>query len=173
MKVNNPIKKISLLIILALILLTVGIYHFAKAQEISLQDENKAVLKCLVDEAYNQRNLDVIDEIADSCYVEHTNGVTTNSRDIIKQTITWLAEEAPDFTLVIEDLIAEGDKVVLRATLSGTHEGALQGIPPTQKKIQFSAMRIYRITDGKIVETHVIADTLGLLQQLGVIPTPG
>ena len=79
----------------------------------------------------------------------------------------------PDAHFAIEDLLAEGDKVVLRATVSGTHEGALHGVPPTQKKIQFSAMRIYRIADGKIVQTHVIADTLGLLQQLGVIPTPG
>jgi len=75
--------------------------------------------------------------------------------------------------LIAEDMIAEGDKVVLRSTFRGTHKGDLMGIAPTGKQVTMPLILIYRIADDKIVEHWMQADALGLLQQLGVIPPMG
>ena len=78
----------------------------------------------------------------------------------------------PNYQLIAEDMIAEGDKVVVRSTFRGTHKGDLMGIPPTGKQVTMPLMLIYRIADDKIVEHWMQADALGLLQQLGAIPAP-
>ncbi len=78
----------------------------------------------------------------------------------------------PDIHLTIDDMVAEGDKVAVRITMTGTHKGEFMGIPPTNKKVTIWAINIYRIAGGKIVEELGKADTLGLMQQLGVVPTP-
>ena len=74
---------------------------------------------------------------------------------------------------MIEDLIAEGDKVAVRQTWRGTHTGNFQGIPPTGKPVTFTSLEVYRVTGGKLAEEWVELDMLGLLQQLGVIPPMG
>ncbi len=76
----------------------------------------------------------------------------------------------PGYLVVAEDIIAEGDKVVMRGILHGTHTGDLMGIAPTQREVLWPLVFIYRIADGKIAEHWLIADQLGLLQQLGVLP---
>jgi steroid delta-isomerase-like uncharacterized protein len=79
----------------------------------------------------------------------------------------------PDLRLTVEDSVAAGDKVAARVTFRGTHRGAFQGIPPTGKQVTFSAIEFNRMEDGKVAEHWVELDLLGLLQQLGAIPTPG
>ena len=79
----------------------------------------------------------------------------------------------PDLHITVEDMIAEGDKIVARLTMRGTHQGAFLGIPPTGKQVTGTAIDINRITGGKSVEHWNNSDTLGLLQQLGVVPLPG
>jgi steroid delta-isomerase-like uncharacterized protein len=74
----------------------------------------------------------------------------------------------PDLTYTIEDMIAKGDKVVVRCTTRGTHEGEFQGIPPTGKKIEYEGIQIWKIKDGKVVEGRVQADILMMMQQLGM-----
>ena len=76
----------------------------------------------------------------------------------------------PDSQMTIEDLIAEGDKVVYRGTIRGTHRGAFMGIAPTGKHVTFTGIAIFRVEEGKIAELWQNLDTLGLLQQLGAIP---
>lgn len=125
-------------------------------------EANKEMIRRQIEEVWNQHNAS---KIADFWGDETLAQITHTHEELITA--------FPDTHLTIDDLLAEGDKVVLRATISGTHEGALHGIPPTHKQVQFMAMRIFRIADGKIVETHVVADTLGVLQQLGIVPTPG
>ena len=68
-------------------------------------------------------------------------------------------------------MIAEGDKIVGRVTLTGTHQGELMGIPATGKKVSFSEIHIVRISNGKVVEHWEVADTMSMMQQLGVIPS--
>ncbi|HWU37535.1 MAG TPA: ester cyclase, partial [Candidatus Acidoferrum sp.] len=79
----------------------------------------------------------------------------------------------PDFHNTIEELIAEGDKVVARLTYRGTHRGHLFGIVPTGRQVVYSGIAIFRIAGGKIVDGWVIGDTLALMQQLGAVPVMG
>jgi steroid delta-isomerase-like uncharacterized protein len=74
--------------------------------------------------------------------------------------------------IVVEDLIAEEDKVVVRATWKGTHSGTFQGIPPTGKQISIGATLFERLKDGKLVEHRSLFDSLAMMQQLGLIPKP-
>ncbi len=76
----------------------------------------------------------------------------------------------PDGQMTIEDLVAEGDRVVARTTFNGTHQGEMQGIPATGKAVSVSGITIFRLDNGKIAEGWLVNDNLGLMQQLGVIP---
>ncbi len=78
----------------------------------------------------------------------------------------------PDFHVVMHDEIAEGDKVAKTWSISGTHQGVFEGIPPTGKHVTMSGITVYRIADGKIAELTWSYNLLGLLQQLGAIPVP-
>jgi predicted ester cyclase len=89
-----------------------------------------------------------------------------------RQFFTMVFSAFPDVRVTTEDMIAEGDRVVTRDSGLGTHTGAYMGIPPTGKQVRFSFINIYRLQDGKIVEHWTEADNLGLMQQLGVVPSP-
>ena len=88
-----------------------------------------------------------------------------------KQFIVGLSKAFPDLHFKVEDILTEGDKVAYRLTVSGTHKGEFQGIPPTDRKVSFTSTGISNIVDGKVSEDWVDADTMGLMQQLGVIPS--
>ena len=77
----------------------------------------------------------------------------------------------PDIQWTLEDIVAEGDKVAARFIMRGTHEGTFFGVPPTGKPIKVQAMNFYRLTNGQITEEHGQPDMLGLLQQIGAVPT--
>jgi steroid delta-isomerase-like uncharacterized protein len=78
----------------------------------------------------------------------------------------------PDLNITVEDLIAEGDRVVARWTLRGTHQGASLGMPPTGKQVTMPGISVVRLAGGKSAEQWVIHDQLGMLQQLGLVPAP-
>jgi steroid delta-isomerase-like uncharacterized protein len=134
-------------------------------------EENKAVVRRFY-EAGNKQNRAVVEELIAPNWVWHGPLPPGFSPDraggLRAMTVYWTA--FPDGHVTIEDLIAEGDKVVLRGTFRGTHQGDLMGIPPTGKQVSFTAIEIDRIEDGKLVETWEGRDDLGFLQQLGVIP---
>ncbi len=88
----------------------------------------------------------------------------------MKQISGEVGNAFPDMTTSLEDIIAEGDKVVVRYTMKGTHQGTYRGIPGTGKKFTQSGISIFRIQDGKFLETWMMNDTLGLMQQIGAIP---
>ena len=100
-----------------------------------------------------------------------TSGDVESSK--YKQYLQGMFTAFPDAQFSMDDVIAEEDKVVFRSSWSGTHQGELQGIPPTGKKITVKTIVINRISDGKIIELWSIADSLGMMQQLGVIPPRG
>ena len=77
----------------------------------------------------------------------------------------------PDIQWTLEEIVAEGDKVAARFTMRGTHRGTFFGVPPTGKTISVQAMNIYRLSGGQFVEEHGQPDLLGLLQQIGAVPT--
>jgi len=90
----------------------------------------------------------------------------------VKGVVSKFRSGMPDLRVVIEDMIAEGDKVATRYTLEGTHEGELFGIPPTGQRLSIKSISVERVSDGKIREHWRITDTLDMMQQLGVIPMP-
>ncbi|MGH2534691.1 MAG: ester cyclase [Thermomicrobiales bacterium] len=136
-------------------------------------EQNKMLVRRGIEEIYNRGNLAVVDEVAASDFVIHLPSEEIHGPEGAKQYVAALRGAFPDLHITIEDQIADGDKVVTRWTARATHTGAFQGIPPTGKRGSMTGIDIDRIADGKIVECWVNSDDLGLLQQLGVIPTPG
>lgn len=100
------------------------------------------------------------------------NQFVADSDEELKQHIDGAEAGFPRYELVTEDLIAEGDKVVLRFTLRATHLGEFMGIPATGKDISVPGVIIYRIAGGKIAQHWMQIDSVGMLQQLGVMPQP-
>jgi steroid delta-isomerase-like uncharacterized protein len=118
--------------------------------------------------------LGLIDEIFTSDHVEHQPG----SPDIhgtaaIKQFITMIQSAFPDVHFTVEDRIIDGDKVAVRWSLRGTHQGEFQSIPPTGRSVTTTGIAIHRFAGNQIEESWDYYDALGLLQQLGVLPPPG
>jgi predicted ester cyclase len=138
-------------------------------------EENKALIRRFI-EVGNRGNVTEIsttlDELFVPDFVRHDPAGGFRSREDYKRFLFSLLAALPgQFT--IEDLIAEGDKVVLRYTFRGIHQGQWRGLPPTGKPVTFTGIFIYRMVDGKIVEGWENADALGLVQQLGLIPAQG
>jgi steroid delta-isomerase-like uncharacterized protein len=141
--------------------------------------ENKTVVRRIYDELWNERKLEVADEVIAEGYVNYDTGLTPvpASPEHMKQTVEMVTAGFPDNHHEVEDMIAEGDRVVARVTLTGTHEGEFMGLPPTGRKITVNEIHVYHLENGKAVEHRVGRDDLGAMRQLGVIPdsvpTPG
>jgi steroid delta-isomerase-like uncharacterized protein len=135
-------------------------------------EEHKALARRVFDDVLNGRNLDLIDELAASDYIEHNPlpGQRTGIDGIRDRYTIVLNAFDPHFT--VEDVIAEGDKVVLRWTNSGTHVGAFLGIPPTGRSFRIPGIEIWRMESGKLAEHWDVVDVFGQLQQLGLLPQP-
>ena len=135
-------------------------------------EQNKALAKRAWEGMFNQKDLAVIDELFASDYTFHgPQGHNFSGIENLKQLVSHYLEAFPDLHVEIEDLIAEGDKLASRVTMRGTHKGELQGIAPTGKEVTTTTILITRFADGKVAEDWESRDDLGLLQQLGVIPT--
>jgi len=129
-------------------------------------EENKAIVRRFI-EAYNKRNLDLIDDFVAPDYFDHTNKV---DREGLKQLFNLGFKAFPDWHETIEDIIAEGDKVWVRVTYTGTHTGEWLGLAPTGNKITaMGAVDIYRIANGKLVEYWNVTDPMDFNKQLGII----
>jgi steroid delta-isomerase-like uncharacterized protein len=134
-------------------------------------EENKALIRRFYEEVFNNRNLAALDAFYAPDHIDHTlpPGLPIGPEGT-KQAIAIMLEGFPDLRITIEDMIAEGDKVVIRFTTHGTQQGTLGGIPPTSKQVAVSTIEITRIAGGKIVEDWGLDDRLGMLQQLGLVP---
>ena len=128
-------------------------------------EENKAIVRRFI-EAYNKHDLSSIEDFVAPDYVDHTNQV---GREGLKQLFNMAFKAFPDLHETIEDIIAEGDKVWVRVTFTGTHTGEWMGIAPTGKKVTSEMVDIYRIVNGKHVEGRFVTDQLDFLKQLGAI----
>jgi hypothetical protein len=116
----------------------------------------------------------VIDEtLATNVVLHGPDGRDVRGLKEHKQMFAEMFDAFPDIHMILDDIIAEGDKAAFRYTMTGTHKGKYMGIPPTNKKTSTSMIEIDRVAGGKIVEAWARADTLGIMQQLGVVPTPG
>jgi len=136
-------------------------------------EENKALIRRW-GELWNAGDAAAIAELVAPDYVRHDpNGPEVRGPNAERQLVELYRAAFPDLRFTIEHLVAEGDLVVAHLTVRGTHRGELLGIPPTGTPITLAAMELYRIRDGKVAEQWVALDALGLLQQLGAVPTPG
>ena len=133
-------------------------------------EENKAIVRKWV-EATNKRNLSALDELIAPDFFHPTWQL--RGAEGFKQFYTMFLKGFPDCHETIEDIIAEGDKVWSRSTITGTHTGEYRGLAPTGKKITFTGVDICRIVDGKIVETESVNDFSDFYKQLGVIEYKG
>ena len=128
-------------------------------------EENKAIVRKFI-EAYNKHNLSTFYDFVAPDYVDHTNQVGPEG---VKQLFIMGFKGFPDWYEAIDDIIAEGDKVWLRLTYTGTHTGEFLGLAPTGKKITCMAVAIYRIVNGKLAEGWFVTDGLDMFKQIGAI----
>ena len=139
-------------------------------------EENKMLVRQFYERAWNEKDLAFVDENAASDYVDHTPGTPPglpSGREGIKALMSAYFTAFPDIHLTIEDMLAEGDKVVTRWKSTGTFRGEMMGMAPTGKSATFTGISIDRVVNGKVVEGWTNFDMLGMLQQLGVIPAQG
>jgi steroid delta-isomerase-like uncharacterized protein len=137
-----------------------------------MSEHNKAIVRRLFAELWNNGKLSVADEIFTPNYEHHDSSTPDFGRgpDSEKKRATLYRTAFPDLHLTIEDVIAEGETVMTRWSCRGTHKGDLNGIAPTGKQITIYGITVARISNGKMAESFVNWDALGLMQQLGVVP---
>lgn len=136
-----------------------------------MSEENKAIARRFF-EIFERGDLDALDEVLTADMVTHDpyNPYAGEGLEGAKKAVAMYRDAFPDLRFEIEDLIAEGDRVVTRWTGTGTHEGELMGMQPTGKKASVTGMTIDRIEGGKIAEAWTNWDTLLLMQNIGAIP---
>ncbi len=134
----------------------------------SRQERNKALVRRMVQEVFNQGRLAVIDELVDESFVLHSHGL--EGRESFKNLVRDIRRAFPDLRGEIDLMIAEDDLVAMRLTTTHTHLGPFMGVAPTGVHGSHTGMSFVRIAGGKAVEHWEEADMLGLLQQLGALP---
>jgi steroid delta-isomerase-like uncharacterized protein len=138
-------------------------------------EENKAIMRQYFEGAWEQGNLELLDELLAPNYVNHnpaTPDMPTGPEGV-KGVVSMFQSGMPDLKVVIEDMIAEGEKVATRYTLEGTHEGELFGVPPTGQRLSIKSMTVERVVNGKVQDHWRVTDNLEMMQQLGVVAERG
>ncbi len=133
-------------------------------------EDNKALVRRLYAEVMGKGNMTEADELLSTQYVEHLPAPTPG-REGLKQLVMMVRSAFPDIHNTVEDAVAEGDRVAVRIVVRGTHHHEFLGIPPSGKAVEWGEIHIYRVVGGKIVEHWGEVDLLGLLQQIGAIPS--
>jgi predicted ester cyclase len=137
-------------------------------------EHNKALARRILEEIVTRGNMSLADELIAPDYVGHpTPPGMPPGREGLKLTFTMYLSAFPDMKTTIDDIFAEGDKVVFRATHSATHKGEFMGIPPTGKSVSFEEISIMRFAEGMCAEYWGLTDSMTMMQQLGAIPAPG
>ena len=139
-------------------------------------EENKKKARRFMEEAFGQGKTELVDELLDPDFVRYDPYIEAGEVrgvETVKENIVWFRNVFPDLTCTIDDQLAEGEKVVSRWTVRGTHQGEFFGVPATGERIEMRGIQIDRFEEGKLVEERAEFDLLGALQQLGAVPEPG
>jgi steroid delta-isomerase-like uncharacterized protein len=136
-----------------------------------MSDSDEAVVRRYYEDMADGRRNELAPELFAADHVMHDPQVPASPGPDGMAAVISTYQDGVDGRWTIEDLFSAGDRVVVRWTGSGTHVGEVNGIPPTGKAISVDAISIHRMADGKIAETWEVWDTLGFLQQLGVVPS--
>jgi steroid delta-isomerase-like uncharacterized protein len=136
-------------------------------------EDNKQFMQRFVEEVINKKKLDAVNELVAEDFVEHIPFPGQGpGREGLKHALSIFLSAFPDLQWILEEQIAEGEKVVSRFTMTGTHRGEFLGIAPTGNPVNVWGVVIDVVRDGKFAESRIIMDTLGLMQQLGMILMP-
>jgi steroid delta-isomerase-like uncharacterized protein len=137
------------------------------------QQKNKQVIRQFF-EAFDRHDIESMEQLVSTAnYSLHFSGMPPMDWNGHKQLIATITRAFPDIHHDIEDVVAEGaDKVAIRMNVTGTHKGEFLGVQQSDKKGSITSMDFFTIIDGKFVEHWVNADMMGLMQQIGAIPTP-
>ena len=133
-----------------------------------IEEQNKEVVKRYWDGKWNARNPGILDELMKPDVVYHGTSMEMHGVEEYKQVYNMYRSGLHDTQITIEELIAEGDKVMTRLSMSAVHKGDLGGIPPTGKSMTSTVFTVFRLVDGKIAEEWEILDELGMMHQLGM-----
>src|SRR5258707_1885036 len=133
---------------------------------------NETTVREWVEAGCNNGDLRMVDTRYAPDYIGHAPGADTVGAEAFKQFVTMWRTGFPDFHMTIEDLIAAGDQVVWRFSITGTQQGSFLGVPPTGRSIRIAGIVITRFAAGKRLEDNICAELLGMPQQLGSIPAP-
>ncbi len=164
------VKRIQILvgILFAASLIILGC---ESTQETTLEERNKELIHRMNDEVWTKGNLEIMDQLFSTDFVQHFLPVGSETKGLVKfrESVRNHRQAFPDWAEEIKQIVAEGDLVATHFTSTGTNTGSFLGNPPTGKQIHINEMSFYRIVDGKIVEQWLIPDLLNLNQQLGFI----
>lgn len=137
-------------------------------------DQNKSTYRRFIKEVFNEGRLEAVEQYLSPNYVFHgAPAGTTPGRDGVKQIVSAFRAAFPDLEISIEDQVAEDDKVCSRVTTHGTHKGNLFGVAPTGRSITMTGLTMVHVVGGRITESWVKNDVIGLLNQLGAGPRLG
>ena len=137
-----------------------------------MSEINHSIVRRFVEDAFNGRNLSVLDEIVADDFTNHDlpfPGLPSGSEGL-KQSFAGFWSAFPDIQATTEQFIADEDKVALLVSLRGTHRGELMGIPPTEREMSVRVVEIFRLVGGQIAERWGVVDRTALMKQLGVVP---
>jgi predicted ester cyclase len=137
------------------------------------EEKNKHVVREFTRIFKNEHNVNGVDHLFDDNFVHHFRNPMPDGFEGLRQVGIMMNGAFPDVVVTEEDLIASGDKVVERSSAVATHKGALMGAKPTNKKVKWSEIHIYRLKDGRIAEHWAEIAMMELLQQAGVLPQIG
>jgi steroid delta-isomerase-like uncharacterized protein len=136
-------------------------------------EDTKAIDLRFVEEVLNGHDLDVLPDLVAEDFLEQNPPPGQGpGREGLRLFLAQMFEAFPDLRWRVEEMVAEGDRVAAWSTWSGTHRGAFAGVPATGRSVSVEAWTIDRFRDGRMVESRIIMDVMGLMQQLGVVPGP-
>ena len=136
-------------------------------------ENNKALARRYFDDLWTGGNLAIVDEILAPDIELHGPGMSVHGAESVKQFVFSLRTAFPDLRFTEVEYVAEADRVASSFAMRGTHLGDFRGIPPTGQEIVILGVHFFRVAGGRVSDILVNTDTLGLLQQLGVLPQPG
>ena len=137
-----------------------------------MSEQNKTLMRRMIEDVWNKENYALVDERVASDFIGQSPLREIHGPKEYKQFFSTLHESFPDLHFSIEDMLTDGDKVVARWTVQGSHRGQFQGQPATGKQVTMTGITIGRFVNGKVVEGWMDCDALGLIRQLGSAPIP-
>jgi steroid delta-isomerase-like uncharacterized protein len=135
--------------------------------------ENKSIARRLYQEVWNERKLDVVDELISPSHALHEPNASDSlvGPQAYKRTVTVFLTGIPDLRFKVQDMISENDKLAVSWVISGTQQGDFYDVPATNKKITVEGVTIHQIDGGKILDSYVTWDTLSVMRRLGAVPS--